>query len=371
MGCPCACSFSPGAGLTLVPQRGMIDRHCSLCRCPATHKMASLGERDSDLQLVASTQRSRRKSWQPVAHQPAAALCQPQPLHYRVLHDPEAQAPSLQLDGIRRLQALRQTGELCGPPCSWQTAAPKYLPYTRHRSFPCSPPAQAACRACTLPYTLAVLALLLGTARGQWVSISTIAGNGQATFYGNGVLAATAELQNPAGMAMEPSGNLVFADLYNQRVRRINLTSWVITTVAGTGSPSWSGDGGPATSATLNNPYDLCVASDGTIYIADTQNNRVRMIDTTGKISTIAGLSQPGYSGDGGQATAAALNNPRGVAVDSSNNLYISDYGNNRCLPPGCLRAGRPARLPAGTAVHTVLVRHGAIHRCALAAASC
>jgi len=106
--------------------------------------------------------------------------------------------------------------------------------------------------------------------------------------------------------------------------------SGIITTYAGNGTPGFSGDGGPATAAQLNTPCGVAVDSAGNLYIADTSNHRVRMVTTAGVISTVAGNGTGGFSGDGGPATAAKLREPCGVAVDSGGNLYIADHGNNR-----------------------------------------
>jgi sugar lactone lactonase YvrE len=130
-------------------------------------------------------------------------------------------------------------------------------------------------------------------------------------------------------VAVDGLGNLYIADTINQRIRRVD-TSGVITTVAGTGMSGFSGDGGPGTSAQFATPY--CVAADqlGTVYVADMGNSRIRRIDTTGMITTIAGSAASGPSGDGGAATSAQLASPYGVAVDSGGNVYVSDTNNHR-----------------------------------------
>jgi sugar lactone lactonase YvrE len=159
-------------------------------------------------------------------------------------------------------------------------------------------------------------------------TITTFAGTGGAGSGGDGGQATAAQLNLPGGLAVG-SGNLYIADVNNHRVRRIDLATGTITTFAGTGAMGFAGDGGPATAAQLNGPR--CVAVDpGNLYVVDNLNNRVRRVDlATGTITTFAGTGGVGFMGDGGQATAAELNLPHGVALDSSN-LYIADLVNNR-----------------------------------------
>jgi hypothetical protein len=155
----------------------------------------------------------------------------------------------------------------------------------------------------------------------------TIAGTGSTTFFGNGVAATGAELYYPTGVASDSSGNIYIADRSNCVVREVNGGTGIITTFAGTGACGYSGDGGPATSADLNQPYKVAVDSSGDVYIADTSNCVIRKV-TGGTISTFAGKDVCGYSGDGGAATSAELYEPIGVAVDSSGNVYIADQYN-------------------------------------------
>lgn len=157
--------------------------------------------------------------------------------------------------------------------------------------------------------------------------ITTIAGTGEEGFAGDGGPATSAELDRPVGLAVDASGNLYIADSHNNRIREV--AAGVITTVAGNGSEDFSGDGGTATVATLNHPMAVAVDSKGNIYIADTGNHRIRMITGT-TISTVAGNGEQTYSGDGGPATAAGLDSPTGIAVDTSFNFYISDTLNQR-----------------------------------------
>lgn len=160
-------------------------------------------------------------------------------------------------------------------------------------------------------------------------AINTIAGTGAAGFNGDDQPAVGAQVNNPAGLAIDSTGNLLVADLDNHRVRRISPTG-VITTIAGTGAPGFAGDGGPATAAQLNRPRAMSVTGSGEIYIADGANHRIRKISSGGTISTVAGNGTAGYGGDGGPATAAALFNPRGVTLCPDGTLYIADTDNHR-----------------------------------------
>lgn len=165
-------------------------------------------------------------------------------------------------------------------------------------------------------------------AAGTYI-INTVAGTGIDGFSGDGGTAASAELNNPGGVAVDSTGNLYIADSSNHRVRKVDA-SGKISTIAGIGTGGYSGDGGPATSAQLNNPYRLTLDSVGNLYIVDYSNDCIRKVDVSGNISTVAGGRGNGYSGDGGPATSAKLSYPDGVAVDSSGNLYIADKGNHR-----------------------------------------
>jgi sugar lactone lactonase YvrE/PKD repeat protein len=159
--------------------------------------------------------------------------------------------------------------------------------------------------------------------------ISTVAGNGTAGYSGDGGAATNAELDNPWGVAVDGSGNLYIADCENNRIRMVNI-SGIINTVAGNGSLGYSGDGGAATSAKLLFPSGVAVDGSGNLYLADKYNNAIRMVNTSGIINTVADNGTWGYSGDGGAATSAELNCPAGVVLDSSGNLYIADWFNNR-----------------------------------------
>jgi len=159
--------------------------------------------------------------------------------------------------------------------------------------------------------------------------ITTVAGNGTQGYGGDGGPAADAELNYPAGVAVDSAGNFYIADARNNRIRRVDAGG-IITTVAGNGIQGYGGDGGLATSAELNYPAGVAFDASGNLYIADNGNNRIRRVDTGGVITTVAGNGIQGYGGDGGPATGAELNYPAGVALDASGNLYIADIKNNR-----------------------------------------
>jgi len=161
--------------------------------------------------------------------------------------------------------------------------------------------------------------------------ITTIAGNGTAGDAGDGGPATSAEMYSPSAIAIDSAGNLFIVDASYSVVRKVSIKTGIITTVAGDASlRGYSGDGGPATAAALQTPAGLAIDSGGNLYIADTGNNVIRKVDAgTGVITTVAGnASSPGYTGDGGPATSAGLNFPIGVAVDSAGNLYIADESN-------------------------------------------
>ena len=160
-------------------------------------------------------------------------------------------------------------------------------------------------------------------------TITTVAGNGTWGDSGDGAAAASAQLAMPEGLAVDASGNLYIADVANNRVRMVSAGG-IISTVAGNGSPGYSGDGGKATGARLFGPAGVAVDSAGDLYIADASNNRLREVAAGGTINTVAGSGVGGYSGDGGAATAGQFEDPCGVAVDGSGNLYVMDCGNAR-----------------------------------------
>lgn len=161
--------------------------------------------------------------------------------------------------------------------------------------------------------------------------IYNIAGNKFWGFSGDGGLATQAEVNSPAGVALDKSGNLFVADSVNNVIRKIDASSGIITTVAGTGVAGKSGENGPAVSAQLSNPTGLAFDSTGNLYIADNYNGVIRKIDmSSGAISTIAGDPSSSVLGDGGPATSALLIGPHAIAFDSSDNLYIAEAGGGR-----------------------------------------
>ena len=161
--------------------------------------------------------------------------------------------------------------------------------------------------------------------------ISTVAGTDSSGSRGDGGPAVDARLFSPHGVAVDGAGNLFIADTVNHRIRKVD-SAGVISTVAGTGWTGSRGDGGPAVDARLNRPYGVAVDGAGNLFIADTDNHRIRKVDSAGVISTVAGTGEfgGGFSGDGGPATAALLDRPYGVAVDGAGNLFIADTVNYR-----------------------------------------
>jgi sugar lactone lactonase YvrE len=159
--------------------------------------------------------------------------------------------------------------------------------------------------------------------------IRTIAGTGTRGYSGDGGPAVKARLNQPQGFAFDKAGNLYISDSANNRVRRIDR-SGTITTVAGNGRHGYSGDGGPATKARLSDPYGLAFDANGNLYVAEPDEGVVRRIDAKGIITTFAGTGTLGFSGDHGPAKKAKLNNPFGLVFDAAGNLYIADNGNGR-----------------------------------------
>ena len=174
-------------------------------------------------------------------------------------------------------------------------------------------------------------------------TIATVVGNGIAGYTGDNGPVSSATLNTPTGIAFDPSGNMFIADDFNSVLRRVDAQTQIITTIAGNGAPGFSGDGGPATSAQLNGPTHVVFDRSGNLFITDANNARIRAVNTgttpitvagltiqPGTIATIAGTGIPGFSGDGGPGPSAMLNFPDGIALDSSDNIYVGDALNNR-----------------------------------------
>ncbi len=191
-------------------------------------------------------------------------------------------------------------------------------------------------------------------------NITTIAGNGTAGYLADGVVATTTRINNVRGLTVDGSGNVYIADQTNNRIRMIAAGTDIITTVAGNGTGGYVGDGVAATTTRINLPTDVKFDAAGNMYIADVSNNRIRMVNTSGIISTIAGGGTAGYAGDGSAATAAAvrLNAPVAVAVEPSGQyFYIGDRTNNR------IRQVRPNSTPyfTGGSTQTLTVCQNSI----------
>jgi DNA-binding beta-propeller fold protein YncE len=161
-----------------------------------------------------------------------------------------------------------------------------------------------------------------------WI-IDSVAGTGVQGCAGDGGPATAALLNNPFDLAFDPGGNLIFSDTYNHRIRKIDARTGVISTIAGRGEPGFDGDGGVATGAKLNQPYGVVADASGRVFFADRLNGRVRMIDGRGRISTLAGNGSGEYSGDGGSAATAGLAEPNGLAL-AHGRLYIADVTDHR-----------------------------------------
>ena len=161
-------------------------------------------------------------------------------------------------------------------------------------------------------------------------SIHTIAGDGQAGYSGDGGPATEAQIKGPFGVLKGPDGGLYICDTYNHVIRRVDPNG-KISTVAGTGQKGYSGDGGPATQARLNEPYEIRIDAAGNLVFVEMQNHLVRQVDAqTGRIRTLAGTGKRGFSGDGGPATKATMNRPHSIQFGPAGHLYICDIGNHR-----------------------------------------
>lgn len=179
-----------------------------------------------------------------------------------------------------------------------------------------------------LPVVVFATLVSFASAASTW-TISTVAGTGVRGFSGDGGPATAAEINDPFGVVRGPDGALWFCEYGGQRIRKITRDG-KITTVAGTGQVGYTGDGGPALQATFNKPHEIRFDGAGNIFIADMVNQAIRRIDAkTGIITTFAGNRTKGYSGDGGPASAAALNNPHSIQFGPEGDLYICDIGNH------------------------------------------
>ena len=175
------------------------------------------------------------------------------------------------------------------------------------------------------------LLIVCGTGHAAAGEVVTIAGTGEARYFGDGGPAEQAGVGGPFGVVVGPDGAVYVCEIANHVLRRIDRESGVITTVAGTGEMGNSGDGGPATEAKLNEPYEVRFDREGNLYFVDMRAAVVRRVDReTGVITTVAGTGEHGFSGDGGPATAARLKQPHSIVLDDDQNLYICDIGNHR-----------------------------------------
>lgn len=161
--------------------------------------------------------------------------------------------------------------------------------------------------------------------------ISTAIGTGAASSTGDGGLATSATIDGPLGIGIDQSNNIYLSEWSGYRIRKVNATTGIINTIAGTGVNSSTGDGGLATAATIRNIWDVSINGNGDVFIAGQNTDKIRKVDgTTGNISTVIGTGIPGFSGDGGLANAAQIDDPRGIIFDQFNNLFICDRGNRR-----------------------------------------
>ncbi len=182
-----------------------------------------------------------------------------------------------------------------------------------------------------MPRHLTPLLLLLCLATSHAATVTTVAGTGAKGFSGDGGPATAARLNNVFGLARGPDGALCFCDTDNQRIRRLDAKTGVITTIAGNGTKGYSGDGGPATQASLNEPYELAWDKAGNLFFIERLNHTVRRVDAkTGLITTLAGTGQPGFAGDGGPASKAQFNQPHSLAFDPAGDLCVCDILNHR-----------------------------------------
>lgn len=189
-------------------------------------------------------------------------------------------------------------------------------------------------------------------------TITTYAGSGGTSYSGDGLPALDESLSSPRALAFDAAGNLYIADSGNHAIRKVTAATGIMTTIAGTGTLGYNGDNIPATSAELNYPAGIAFDAAGNLYIADTDNFRIRKV-VNGVISTIGGTGQPGYGGDGLFSTQSVFNFPSSLAVDSSGNVFVADTGNNviRQLTPYSSLSSPPA-VPSGGVVSASAFGH-------------
>lgn len=195
-------------------------------------------------------------------------------------------------------------------------------------------------------------------------TISTVAGNGEQIYLGDGVLATQTGLDSPAGVAVDSAGNLYIGDTHNQRVRMVTQTTGIISTIAGNGTKTFGGDGGVGTLAAVARPRGVAVSTAGSLYVADSDNHRIRLISlASGKMTTFSGDGEQGFAGDIGTVQTVLLDTPRSVAVGPSGALAVSDTQNQRVreITPsgsetvaGTGNTGTPAILLTGPATATL-----------------
>ncbi|MCA9101928.1 MAG: hypothetical protein KDA63_12285 [Planctomycetales bacterium] len=179
--------------------------------------------------------------------------------------------------------------------------------------------------------TIVFLLVVGGTCTAATPLIDTVAGSGHDANNGDDGRATRSNIGFPFGVEIGPDGALYVTEVTNHRVRRVDLATGTISTVAGSGRKGYAGDGGPATAAELNEPYEVRFDADGNMFFVEMQNHLVRRVDAqTGRISTVAGTGEAGFSGDGGPATAAQFDHPHSIALDEAGGLYIADIGNHR-----------------------------------------
>jgi DNA-binding beta-propeller fold protein YncE len=174
-------------------------------------------------------------------------------------------------------------------------------------------------------------ALFLAITTSLAADIATVAGTGKPEKSGDAGLGTKFNVGDPFGVEVGPDGSLYITEVRNHRVLRLDLSTGQISTFAGSGQKGYSGDGGPATKAELNEPYEVRFDSAGNMLFVEMQNHLIRRVDAkTGAISTVAGTGEPGFGGDGGPATKAQFRQPHSIALDKDDNIYVADIGNHR-----------------------------------------